>query len=214
MMTNKVILYSFFRSSASWRVRIALAFKEIKYEYRAVNLFQDGGQQNSEEYKRVNPMGQVPALIIDGHTLTQSVSIIEYLEERNPDPPLLPKDKYGRAQVRALSEIINSGIQPYQNLSVLDKVGKGKDEWAKSFIEKGYHGLETFLKQTSGKYSYGNTVTMADLFLVPQMFAAKRYKVNMEQFPTISQVYDSLIVLPAFKAADAVNQPDMPPNFQ
>uniref|UniRef100_A0A2C9L119 maleylacetoacetate isomerase n=1 Tax=Biomphalaria glabrata TaxID=6526 RepID=A0A2C9L119_BIOGL len=203
MMTNKVILYSFFRSSASWRVRIALAFKEIKYEYRAVNLFQDGGQQNSEEYKRVNPMGQVPALIIDGHTLTQS--FVYFIK--------ISTTMCGK-QVRALSEIINSGIQPYQNLSVLDKVGKGKDEWAKSFIEKGYHGLETFLKQTSGKYSYGNTVTMADLFLVPQMFAAKRYKVNMEQFPTISQVYDSLIVLPAFKAADAVNQPDMPPNFQ
>ncbi|XP_013084764.2 maleylacetoacetate isomerase-like isoform X1 [Biomphalaria glabrata] len=205
-----VILYSYFRSSASWRVRIALAIKDINYEYKAVHLVKDGGQQHSEEYKRLNPMEQVPTLVIDGHTLTQSLPIIEYLEERNPEPPLLPKDSFGRAQVRALSELINSGIQPLQNSTVLEKVGDGKEEWARSFIVKGFQALETLLKQTSGKYSYGDTVTMADLCLVPQMFAAKRFKVDLEPFPTICRVHDALAELSAFKAADASNQPDTP----
>ncbi|KAH9519028.1 Glutathione S-transferase zeta-1 [Bulinus truncatus] len=213
-MADKVILYNYFRSSASWRVRIALALKDIKYEYKAVHLVKDGGQQHSEEYKRLNPMEQVPTLVIDGHTLTQSLPIIEYLEERNPDPPLLPKEKYGRAQVRALCELINSGIQPLQNLSVLEKVGNGKDEWAKFFIEKGFHALEKFLQQTSGKYSYGDTVTMADLFLVPQVYAAKRFKADVTLFPTIIRVHDALIEIPAFKAADFSNQPDTPEEFK
>ncbi|XP_059139497.1 maleylacetoacetate isomerase-like [Physella acuta] len=209
-MADKVVLYSYFRSSASWRVRIALALKEIKYEYKAVHLVKDGGQQYKEEYKKLNPMEQVPTLVIDGHTLSQSLPIIEYLNERTPDPPLLPKDLYGRAKVRALSELVNSGIQPLQNLSVLEKIGDGKEEWAKFFIEKGLKALESFLQETAGKYCYGDSVTMADLFLVPQIYNAKRFKIDMAQFPIISRVHDALVELPAFKAADASRQPDTP----
>ncbi|CAL1537571.1 unnamed protein product [Lymnaea stagnalis] len=155
-------------------------------------------------------MQQVPTLEIDGHTLTQSLPIIEYLEERSPEPPLLPKDIFGRAQVRAISEVVNSGIQPLQNLSVLEKIGDGKEEWAKFFLEKGLKALEAMLENTAGQYCYGDSVTMADLFLVPQLYNAKRFKVDMTGYPIINRIHDALVQLPAFKAADASQQPDTP----
>ncbi|CAG5126849.1 unnamed protein product, partial [Candidula unifasciata] len=170
-MADKVVLYSYFRSSASWRVRIALAIKGVKYEYRAVSLVK--GEQFSDEYKKLNPMGQIPTLLIDGHCLTQSLPIIEYLEEKYPEPALLPKDSFGRAQVRALAEIVNSGIQPLQNLRIIKQVGEGQSEWARHHIEFGFKALEAMMANTAGVYSYGDQVTMADVCLVPQVFGAK-----------------------------------------
>lgn len=213
-MADKVVLYSYFRSSASWRVRIALALKEVKYEYKAVHLIKDGGEQNTEEYKKLNPMGLVPSLEIDGHLLTQSLPIIEYLEEKYPQPPLLPKDAFGRAQVRALSEIVNSGIQPLQNLKVLQKYGDGKEEWARFHIESGLRALEKMLEKTAGTYCYGDEVSMADLCLVPQVYNANRFKVDMTQFPIINRIHDKLTELPAFKAADPARQPDTPEDMR
>ncbi|GFR76690.1 maleylacetoacetate isomerase [Elysia marginata] len=182
-MAEKVVLYSYFRSSASWRVRIALAMKDVKYEYKAVHLIKDGGEQNSEEYKKLNPMGLVPSLEIDGHLLTQSLPIIEYLEEKYAQPALLPNDAYGKAQVRALSEVVNSA-------------------------------LERMLKKTAGTYCYGDTVTMADLCLVPQIYNANRFKVDMTQFPIINRIHEKLVELPAFVAADPARQPDTPEDMR
>ncbi|CAG5126850.1 unnamed protein product [Candidula unifasciata] len=155
-------------------------------------------------------MMQVPTLYIDGHYLIQSLPIIEYLEERFPEPALLPKDSYGRAQVRALAELINSGIQPFQNNKTLNMIGEKSDEWAKHHIEYGFKALESMLEQSAGIYSYGDIVTIADIFLVPQMFGAHRFKVDMTQFPTITRIHAALVELPAFQEADAFQQPDTP----
>ncbi|XP_041353458.1 maleylacetoacetate isomerase-like isoform X2 [Gigantopelta aegis] len=209
----KPILYSFFRSSAAWRVRIALAMKGIDYDYREVHLRKDGGQQRTEEYRKLNPMEQVPTLIIDGHTLFQSLPICEYLEETRPEVPLLPKDPAVRAKARALAEIINSGIQPLQNVNVRNKVGEEKaHEWVKYWIERGFTALEKALQETAGKYCIGDKVTLPDLFLVPQIYHAQRVDLDMSQFPTIKRIDAALSEIDAFKTAHAIRQPDTPPD--
>jgi len=216
-MGDQVVMYSYFRSSASWRVRIALALKGIKYEYRAVHLLNNGGEQRSAEYVKLNPMAQVPSLVIDGVTLTQSLPIMEYLEERNPTPALLPKDLAARAQVRAISEIINSGTQPLQNLSVLQKLATlnvDKKEWSVFYITKGLRAVETMLEKTAGIYCYGDNVTMADLCLIPQVYNAERFGIDVSTFPTIKKVRDELVKHPAFIAADAFRQPDTPEDLR
>ncbi|XP_019647977.1 PREDICTED: uncharacterized protein LOC109488220 isoform X2 [Branchiostoma belcheri] len=203
------LLYSYFRSSCAWRVRIALNLKGIEYEQAPVHLIKDGGQQHSEEYKQKNPMAQVPTLIIDGHKLTQSMAIMEYLEETRPDPPLLPKDPATRAKVRMIAETVNAGIQPIQNLSVLQKVGDEKKmEWGHYWIDRGFTALETVLSETAGKYCVGDQVTMADLCLVPQLYNATRNKVNMDKFPKISGIIKRCSELEAFKTAHPFSQPD------
>lgn len=213
---DKPVLYSYYRSSASWRVRTALAFKGIDYEYKAVNLVKDGGQQLTEEYKALNPIKQVPTLVIDGITLGQSMAILEYLEETRPEKRLLPVDPKQKAKVRQISEMINSGIQPIQNLSVLKMIEKvtgdesKKVEWAKHWITNGLQAVELMLGKTSGKYCVGDEVSFADLFLVPQMYNAVRFEVDLAPFPIIKRVVEECGKLDAFKKADANNQPDTP----
>ncbi|XP_062901834.1 maleylacetoacetate isomerase isoform X1 [Mobula hypostoma] len=209
---GKPVLYSYFRSSCSWRVRIALAFKGIAYEQVAVNLVKDGGQQYADSFKKLNPMKQVPALSIDGIVLSQSMAIIHYLEETRPNPRLLPADPKKRAQVRMISDLITSGIQPLQNLGVLQRVGEEKKlDWARHFIINGLQALECLLQQVSGRYCVGDEVTMADLCLVPQVYNAVRYKVDMAPFPTISKINKSLLELEPFKVSHPSCQPDSPP---
>ncbi|ROT67146.1 hypothetical protein C7M84_014790 [Penaeus vannamei] len=212
MSPSKPILYSYFRSSCSWRVRIALAHKGVDYEYRAINLLKQ--EQVSDEYKKLNPIGQVPALIVDENTLTQSISILEYLEEAFPQKPLLPKDLFKRAKVREVCEIIGSGIQPLQNLSVLQKIGETKMEWGHFYIQKGFVALEQVLANSAGKYCVGDEVTIADCCLVPQVYNANRFKVDMAAFPVISRVHDALMSLDAFKAAHPSQQPDCPEDLK
>ncbi|XP_025976207.1 maleylacetoacetate isomerase isoform X2 [Dromaius novaehollandiae] len=210
MASEKPILYSYYRSSCSWRVRIALALKGIAYDQVPVNLLKDGGQQFSAEFKALNPMKQVPALKIDGIILSQSLAIIHYLEETRPNPRLLPQDPKKRAQVRMISDHIVSGIQPLQNLSILEQMGEKKMEWAQHYITSGFQALEQILQHTAGRYCVGDEVSMADLCLVPQVFNAERYKVDLAPYPTITKINKALLELEAFKVSHPSRQPDTP----
>lgn len=209
-------LYNYWRSSCSWRVRIALHWKRQPFTYLAVHLLKDGGQQKSESYTSLNPMQSVPLLeVVDGGRvlhIAQSMAIIEYLEERWPEPPLLPADRIARAQVRQAAEIVNSGIQPFQNTSVQKRVKHelhgDEKAWARHFIASGLRALEPLLQTTSGRYSVGDQVTLADCFLVPQLYHARRYEVDLAPFPTLTRVEAACVALPAFHAAHADQQPD------
>ncbi|EDV20236.1 uncharacterized protein TRIADDRAFT_32265, partial [Trichoplax adhaerens] len=204
-------LYSYFRSTCSWRVRIALALKGIEYDYHPVHLLKDGGEQASFK-DNLNPNSLLPALEIDGHCLADSMSIIEYLDETRQDPPyLLPKDPAIRATVRRISNNITSGIQPIQNLRVLIYVGADKKkEWGKHWIEQGFNSLEELLEKTSGKYCVGDDITMADLCLIPQVYNANRFEVDMSRYPIITRINAQLENHDAFVAAHPRQQPDCP----
>lgn len=194
-----------------------LALKGIEYDYAAKHLLE--GDHLEDGYAELNPMRELPTLVIDGQTLTQSTAIIEYLEETRPSPMnLLPKDAAGRAQVRALMQIIASDIQPVQNLRVLKKVmaehsdpaikTTKKMEWGKWAIEVGFDGLEAALQKTAGKFAYGDEITLADACIVPQVYNAGRFGVDMSAYPTIARVCAAAEQLPAFKAADPSMMPD------
>jgi len=208
------VLYSYWRSSCSWRVRLALALKNVPYEYAPVHLLKGGGEQNTAEYSNLNPWKVVPTLIIDGNTLSQSLAILEYLEETRPSPPLLPQAPAQKAKVREIMQAIGSDIQPIQNLRVLNKIGEitgdsaQKTEWAKYWIEQGITGVERVLLTTAGKYSFGDTVTFADVCLVPQVANAVRFGVPLDKFPTIARVNTNLSELEEFKKAHPSVQPD------
>ena len=213
--TNGVKLYSYHRSSASWRVRIALAHKGITYDYAPVNLLE--GAQFGDAYTGVNPLRAVPSLEIDGVTISESLAIIQYLDETRPEPPLFPKDAATRAQVRRFAEAINAGIQPMQNLRVLRRLesefGQGEDgkkKWAAHFIALGFEGLERFAKVHAGRYAFGDVVTLADVCLVPQFHGARRFGVDLAPFPTLVRIEAALVTLPAFVAAVPEAQPDAP----
>lgn len=215
-MAAKPVLYSYFRSSCSWRVRIALALKGIDYETKPVHLLQDGGEQNTDSYRELNPQCEVPTLEIDGQTMTQSMSIIEYLDETRGPPYLLPQgDPVKKQKVRAISQAIACGIQPVQNLRVLQYVGgEKKAEWGHHWIERGFKGLEQLLQGTAGRYCIGDEITMADAVLVPQVYNANRFKVDMSAFPTISRINAALLEVEAFKVASPSEQPDCPPELR
>ncbi len=209
-------LYNYWRSSCSWRVRIALNWKRQPFSYLPVHLLKDGGQQKAEPYARLNPMQSVPLLEVEdgGYLfhLAQSMAILEYLEERWPEPRLLPVDRMARARVRQASEIVNSGIQPYQNTSVQKRVKhelRGDEKaWARHFITHGLQALEPLLQSTAGRYAVGDEVTFADCFLVPQLYHARRYEVDLAPFPTLTRVETACATLPAFEAAHPNRQPD------
>jgi maleylpyruvate isomerase len=209
-------LYGYWRSSCSWRVRIGLHLKQQPFSYLPVHLLRDGGQQKSEAFTKLNPMQSVPVLEVeDGGRvfhLAQSMAILEYLDERWPEPPLLPKDRFSRARVRQASEIINSGIQPFQNTSVQKRVKHelhgDEKAWARHFITLGLQALEPLLQSTAGRYSVGDQVTLADCFLVPQMYHARRYEIDVSAFKTLTRVEDACMALSPFQAAHADRQPD------
>ncbi|KAI4879785.1 hypothetical protein NFI96_027198 [Prochilodus magdalenae] len=210
----KPVLHGYFRSSCSWRVRIAFALKGIEYDQVPVHLIKDGGQQLTDQYKALNPMQQVPAVSIDGITLSQSLAIIQYIDETRSGPRLLPDDPKLRAQVRMICDLIASGIQPLQNLYVIEKIGAEKVQWAQHFISRGFEALELILKQTAGTYCVGNEVSMADICLVPQVYNAERFKVDVNQFPTIKRLNQTLTELEAFKVSHPSCQPDTPDDLR
>lgn len=207
-------LYGYWRSSASWRVRIALAYKGLSYEYVPVHLVKDGGQQHGEAHRARNPMEQVPVLEVDGRLLTQSLAIIEWLEETWPQPALLPKDPFLRMRARQLAEIPNSGIQPLQNLSILqeiEKLGGDKQAWGARWNRRGLAAMEAIARETAGRFLVGDEPTVADVCLVPQLYAARRFGVDPAEFPTLLRVEAACAELPAFRQAHADVQPDATP---
>ncbi|XP_044021748.1 maleylacetoacetate isomerase isoform X1 [Siniperca chuatsi] len=210
----KPVLHGYFRSSCSWRVRIAFSLKGIEYDQVPVNLIKDGGQQLTQQYKTLNPMQQVPAVEIDGITLSQSLAVIQYMDETRPGPRLLPADPKKRAQVRMISDLIASGIQPLQNLYVIQKIGAEKVQWAQHFIDRGFQALEPILKQTAGEYCVGDEISMADICLVPQVYNAERFKVDVGQYPTIKRLNQTLLEIEAFKVSHPSNQPDTPADLR
>jgi maleylacetoacetate isomerase len=211
------VLYGYFRSSAAFRARIALNLKGIKAELRFVHLLKDGGHQHTQEYKALNPLELVPALVHDGHTITQSMAIIEYLDEIVPEPPLLPKDAYGRARVREISYAVGCDIHPVNNLRVNQylKAAFGADAdaqiaWQRHWIEVGFGALEKMLSGSphTGAWCHGDTPTMADVLLIPQCANARRVKLDLAARPTIARIEGHALAHPAFDAALPANQPD------
>ncbi|KIF80456.1 maleylacetoacetate isomerase [Noviherbaspirillum autotrophicum] len=214
-------LYSYFRSSASYRVRIALNLKGLPYETVPVHLLKDGGQQFAPDYLKLNPDGVIPALIDDmqdqAAVLTQSLAIIEYLEETHPAPPLLPQDPVDRAYLRSIALTIACEIHPLNNLRVLRylvrelKVGEDdKNAWYRHWCEHGLASVETLLARDkrTGMFCYGNTSTLADCFLVPQIANAQRMQCNLSGMPTIMRINDACLALDAFADAMPSRQPD------
>jgi len=210
---EKPKLYNYWRSSCSWRVRLALATKKVEYEYIPINLL--AKEHTSDAYTKKNPSQGVPALEVGGKILGQSIAIIEYLEERYPDHPLYPEDLVDRAKVRQMSQVITADTQPVQNLRVLDRVEQlvskeARADWAKYWIEKGLAAFDALVAVNGGKYSFGDTVTVADFCLVPQMYNAKRFGVDTSKFPRLVELDKRLNELETFKAAHPDVQPDNP----
>jgi maleylacetoacetate isomerase len=212
-----VKLFTYFRSSAAYRVRIALNLKGLGYDAVPVHLLRDGGQHLLDEYRAINPSGLVPTFQDDAITLTQSMAILEYLEEAYPDVPLLPKGAVARAHVRELAQIIACDIHPVNNLRVLKYLVKqlGQDEqaktdWYRHWVIEGFQSLEAHLARhlDTGTFCYGHTPTIADCFLVPQVFNAQRFDIDVTAYPTISRINNMCVDLPAFKAAHPAQQPD------
>jgi maleylpyruvate isomerase len=209
-----VKLYSYFRSSAAYRVRIALNLKGIAYETTSVHLVKDGGHNKRPEFRAINPQMRVPVLVTPaGDTLTQSLAIIEYLDETHPQPPLLPKDPIARAKVRALAELIACDIHPLNNTSPLRylKRDMGQDQsaidtWYHHWVLSGFEALEAMIGE--GPYLCGKEVTLADTCLVPQVANARRLKVPLDKFPKIVAADAACLKLAAFDKARPENQPD------
>jgi maleylpyruvate isomerase len=209
-----VKLYSYFRSSAAYRVRIALNLKGIAYETVPVHLVKDGGHNRRPEFYAVNPQMRVPALVAPtGDVLIQSLAIIEYLDETHPDPPLLPSDPIARAQARALADIIACDIHPLNNIGPLRYLKREMhqeqsaiDTWYHHWVIAGFEALEALVRP--GPYACGGEVTVADLCLVPQVYNARRLKVPLEKFPKIAGIDAACLALSAFDRARPENQPD------
>jgi maleylacetoacetate isomerase len=212
---EKLKLYSYFRSSCAYRVRIALNLKGVPYDIVPIHLLKDGGQQNTATYTKLNPSSQVPALE-DHHLLIgQSMAIVEYLEETFRSPQLLPSSPAERAIVRQICEVINSGIQPLQNISVTNFLSDAfqltdaqKHQWMNHWMTKGLLSVETLLQKHAGSYCFGDKISMADCFLIPQVFSSKRFKVNMEPFPKINEIYERCMQLTDFIKASPEHQVD------
>ena len=211
-------LYSYYRSSASYRVRIALHFKRLPFEYKPVHLVQNNGEQNASEYRELNPMGEVPTLVHNSHILNQSMAIFLYLDEAFPNTPqLFPKDILKKSKIIEMCEHINSGIHPIQNLKVLRKLEREykadqveKNKWAAYWIVRGFQAIENVLQTTSGTYCFGDEVTAADMFLCPQVYNANRFGVDMSLFPLIEKIDEKCLQLDDFRNAYPGVQPDTP----
>jgi maleylacetoacetate isomerase len=212
-------LYSFFRSSAAYRVRIGLNLKRVRYDTHPINLTKDGGENRKLTYRVVNPQGKVPTLRLDdGRVLVQSLAILEYLDETMPNPPFLPRDPFERALVRGVANIIACDIHPLNNLAVQnhirDQFGadpEGLERWCQHWIAEGFRAIESLIEGEI--YCFGDQVTLADILLVPQVFNARRVKADLSAFPKIVAVDKRARELEAFAKAHPMVQPDTPPEL-
>ena len=209
-------LYSYYRSSAAYRVRIALNLKQLPYETVGVHLLKNGGEQKQPAYSAKNPQKLVPALEDNGQVFTQSLAIIEYLDEAYPAQPLLPAAATERARVRAMAQLIACDIHPLNNLRVLgylkNQLGAdetAKNEWYRHWINEGFTALEILLQsEQTGRFCHGDTPTLADCCLIPQVYNARRFQMDLSLYPTIVRIVAECEALPAFQAAAPENQPD------
>lgn len=195
-------LHHYWRSTSSWRVRYALAYKKIEYKPVHVNLLDD--ETDKDPFRKLNPMGYVPVLEVDGKLLTESVAIIEWLEELFPDPKLYPINSIEKAHCRALVETINAGIQPVQNLTVQEHYSDDPEErkkWAQYFIQRGLTAFEKHISSSAGRFCMGDSFTAADIFLVPQIYAALRNEVDLKQFAKAEKIYRHCLEMPACQAS-------------
>ena len=218
-MSEPLQLYSYWRSSAAYRVRIGLNLKGLAYDIVPVHLVHDGGRQHSPEYRDINPQQLVPVLGHGQRRLSQSLAILEYLDEMWPRPALLPSTARGRQRVRALSLLVACDIHPLNNLRVLQYFEQEwnvpppeRDEWVRHWIAEGFAAAEAMVADhpSTGTYCEGNTPTMADCCLVPQIYNARRFGVDMARFPTLQRIETACLELPAFDAARPERQPDAP----
>lgn len=214
---NAFTLYNYFRSSTSYRVRIALEFKGIEYTYIPVHLLNNGGEQNSTDYRKLNPAGGVPALVHGENVVAQSFAIMDYLDLAFRRNPLFPDDHLAAAKVRQFCETVNADIHPLTNLKVMklleERFGftpQQKQEWISKWVGDGLEALEKLLLPVSGKYCFGDQVTAADMFLIPQLFSAKRFNVEFSHLKTLNQINENCLALPAFIKAHPYRQPDTP----
>ncbi|WP_041634156.1 maleylacetoacetate isomerase [Magnetospirillum gryphiswaldense] len=210
-------LYTYFRSSAAYRVRIALNLKGIDYQAVPVHLVRNGGEHKSADYLALNPQGLVPALAVDGQVLTQSLAILEYLNETHPDPALLPADPLGRARVRAIAQAIACDIHPINNLRVLQYLGgtlgldqAAKDDWYRHWVQTGLQAVEAMLAadRRTGVFCHGDQPGLADCCLVPQVFNARRFNCDLTALPTIMRIAERCEQIDAFNQAAPAQQPD------
>ncbi|NKB38443.1 MAG: maleylacetoacetate isomerase [Gammaproteobacteria bacterium] len=210
-------LYSYWRSSAAYRVRIALNLKKLEHEIVPVNMLKDGGEQHSEAYKTINPQGLVPTLQDGKSTITQSLAILEYLEEKYPRIALLPADLEQKAKARQLAQIIACDIHPLDNLRVLKYLKNelavsdvAKDDWYAHWIRLGFAAFESALDKNSptGGFCLGDAVSIADLCLIPQMYNAHRFNINLDNFPRLCEIEKNCLQLQAFARASPEQQID------
>ncbi|MBS0432934.1 MAG: maleylacetoacetate isomerase [Proteobacteria bacterium] len=219
-MPTELTLYSYWRSSAAYRVRIALNLKGLEYSIRPVHLTRDGGEQHTAGYREVNPQQLIPVLTDGDRMIRQSLAIIEYLDEAYPDTrPLLPVAARDRARVRALAQMVACDIHPLGNLRVLQYLERGfkasekqRQAWSRHWIATGFDALEAMLagNHNTGVFCEGDTPSIADCCLVPQVYNARRFEVPMQDYPTIARIDAACRELEAFKAAAPEAQPDAP----
>lgn len=208
-------LYNYFRSSASYRVRIALNIKGLPFDYIPVHLVKNGGEQNQAAYRSLNPMMEVPTLVDGDFHLAQSMAIFFYLDDLHPQPRLFPSNPQRKARVIQICESINAGIQPLQNLKVLQELEKrygadqaAKDSWVQLWVGRGFAGVEAMIADTAGTFALGGEVTAADCCIIPQVVTARRFNVDLSPYPTIRRVFENCTSLPAFQKADPTKQID------
>lgn len=214
-MDTQRVLYDYWRSSAAYRVRIALNLKGLDYRSQAVHLIRDGGEQHAPAYAALNPQQLVPALAVSGQVLTQSLAIIEYLDETQPDPPLLPADPLGRARVRALAQVIACDTHPLGNLRVMQRLGEqfGADEaargvWMRHWIGEGLRAFEALLQHPdTGAFCHGDQPGLADVCLVPQVYNAVRWGLPLDDYPQVVAIQARCAAIDAFTRARPDAQP-------
>lgn len=216
-MSQDLVLYGYWRSSAAYRVRIALNLKQLPFVQRPVHLVHNGGQQHTENYRRLNPQELVPTLLHGKRVLRQSLAIVEYLDETWPRPALLPSSPRARAQARALAQVVACEIHPVGNLRVLQYLDNEcgmpqveREMWSRHWIEQGFKAFEAMLEEdlSRGHFCCGDTPGLADIFLIPQVYNAHRWGVDMQAFPAISAIHAACQELEAFKQAAPEAQPD------